>query len=255
MAERQMVVIGSRRATALMVLGAVTVLVLGTAGGAVGAQFVTSDHIKDGTIKGVDIRNRTITGAKIKDGSLTGKDVKDRSLTGKDVKDKSLTGTDVKDSSLTGADVKNGSLTGADVKDESLTGSDILNRSLTGADIKAGAITGEHLAEGSVTVADLAPAARSHWAEVRHTGVRLQSTEGVSSAKVNVGLGFYKVTFPIDVSKCVVIAGLRYDENAPGTTGGTTTSRHHEDPSSIYVQTYNATGGEADRGFSVLVSC
>lgn len=213
---------GPHRGTVLLVVSVVGALLLGTAGGAVGASLVTSAQIKNGTIRAVDIRTSTITGAKIKNSTLTSSDIKNRTILAKDV--------------------KKGVLTGALVKDGSFTGDELAE----------GSVTGGHLADGSVTIADLAAELRTHWAVVNADGSLARGTQGAASTG---SAGVFKVSFPIDVNECAFSATLGNATNGLPGTGGVTATPWSGEPASVFVTTNSATGAAASRAFHLVVHC
>lgn len=77
------------------VAGAVFMCGLSAGLGATAATIITSADIKDGTIRGVDVRNGGLTGADVKDGTVTAGDVRNGSLTGADVKDATIGANDL----------------------------------------------------------------------------------------------------------------------------------------------------------------
>jgi len=234
---------GPQRTTVLLVGGMVVALLVGTAGGAVGASFVTSAQIKNGTIRNVDVHKNTLTGKKIKNGSLKSADVKDGSLTGADVKDGSLTGGDIKDGSLTAKDVALGTLTGAQVA----------AGSLTGAQVAAGSLDGGHVADASLTSADLAPELRPRWAVVESDGTLARSTAGVTTDHYSLGVTY--VDFGEDVSACALLVSL--GNSTSGVPGPAIVSATPAagNASSVYVASTKADGTPMATGFHLAVLC
>lgn len=214
---------GLHRGTVLLVVSVVGALLLGTTGGAVGASLITSAQIKNGTIRGVDIRNNTITGAKIKKGTISSSDIKDRTIVAKDVKKSSLTGELVK------------------------------NRSLRGADVAKETLTGAHILDGSLTLADLAPELQTHWAVVNSDGTLARGTQGATSSRP--GTGIFRVTFPVDVNECAFSATLGNAVDGTPGSGVVTATPWSGDTKSIFVTTHSLADVGANRAFHIAVHC
>lgn len=214
---------GPHRGTVLLVGSVVGALLIGTAGGAVGASLVTSAQIKNGTIRAVDIRNNTITGAKIKTGTLTSSDIKNRTILAKDV--------------------KKGALTSALVKDGSLRG----------ADLAAETLTGEHIVDGSVTGADLAADALARWAVVDVGGTLVRSTQGAAAQKLNTGQ--YEVTFAGSVKECAFAATIGNPVSGTPLAGLVSATPRVGKDNGVFVATANEAGASADRPFHLVVHC
>ncbi|GAB3249530.1 hypothetical protein [Nocardioides dilutus] len=64
---------------------------VGYAAGSLPKNSVGSAQVKNGAIKGVDLKNDAVTGAKVKDGSLVGADLSANSVTGAQIDESSLT--------------------------------------------------------------------------------------------------------------------------------------------------------------------
>lgn len=214
---------GPHRGTVLLVVSVVGALLIGTAGGAVGASLVTSAQIKNGTIRAVDIRNNTITGAKIKKNTVASSDIKNRTILAKDI--------------------KKGVLTGALVKDGSLRG----------ADLAAETLTGEHIIDGSVGAADLAVEVLAQWAVVNFDGTLVRSTQGVSAQKLNTGQ--YEVTFPESVKECAFAATIGNPVSGTPLAGMVSATPRFAKDNGVFVGTSNDAGASVDRAFHLVVHC
>ena len=84
---------------------------VGYAAGTLPKNVVGSAQIKNGAIKGKDLKNDAVTGDKVADGSIAKADLGSNSVTGDKVTDGSLAGADLASNSVTGAQVDESTLT------------------------------------------------------------------------------------------------------------------------------------------------
>ena len=84
--------LASRRPSPAMAVAFVALLAAlsGTAVALPGTNSVDSGDIKNGQVKGKDIRNNAVTGKKVKNGAVKSADVGDNSLTGTDIDESTL---------------------------------------------------------------------------------------------------------------------------------------------------------------------
>jgi hypothetical protein len=120
---------------------------------------VTSKHIKNGTVRGVDLGARAVTANKLSKGAVTVTKLRGGAVTMKKIGDGQVTGAKIADGSVSGAKIGDGQVTGAKIADGSVSGAKIGDGQVTGADIADRAIGASDLDPG--TVGDVMSAAGS----------------------------------------------------------------------------------------------
>jgi hypothetical protein len=86
---------------------------------------VTSKHIKNGTVRGVDLGARAVTANKLSKGAVTVTKLRDGAVTMKKIGDGQVTGAKIADGSVSGAKIGDGQVTGADIADRAIGASDL----------------------------------------------------------------------------------------------------------------------------------
>jgi hypothetical protein len=120
---------------------------------------VESKHIKNGTVRGVDLRTRAVTAKKLSNGAVTVTKLRNGAVTTAKIGDGQVTGPKLADGSVGGVKIADGSLSGVKIADGSVGGAKIADGQVTGADIADRAIGASDL--DPETVGDVMSAAGS----------------------------------------------------------------------------------------------
>ena len=85
-------------------------IALGTSAAWAATKITSSRQIKNGVVKGADIKDQSLTGKDVKDGGLSGADLAGESIGGVQVGNRSLRGVDLATDSVTGTEIDEASL-------------------------------------------------------------------------------------------------------------------------------------------------
>jgi hypothetical protein len=125
-------------------------------------------------------------------------------------------------------------------------------------DLQQPALTAEQHAEAvaalvPATIAGMPPTAQTFYAVVRADGTLARGFQAVSATKL--GPGIYQVLFAHDITGSAYVGTIGLD-----TTSGVSPSGQMAvvgrfgAPNGVWVQTYDAAGNPADRGFHMAVT-
>ncbi len=128
----------------------------------------------------------------------------------------------------------------------------------TTQDLQQPALTGEQESEAvaalvPATFAGMPPTAQTFYAVVRADGTLSRNFQAVSAAKV--GTGTYQVLFAHDITGSAYLGTIGLD-----TTSGSSPSGQIAvvgrlgAPNGVWVETFDAAGNPADRGFHLIVT-
>jgi hypothetical protein len=102
------------------------------------------------------------------------------------------------------------------------------------------------------TVAGMPPTAQTFYAVVRSNGTLARGFEAVSAA--NLGTGVYQVIFAHDITGSAYLGTLGLDtDSGDSPSGQIAVVGRAGAANGVFVQTFDATGNPADRGFHVAV--
>ena len=141
------------------------------------------------------------------------------------------------------------------------------------SDLKTGAVTSRALHDRSIRLTDLSRSARASlrgaagpqgpagppgptYRAAVPSGGSVQRGNALSAAHQG-GTNEYRVTFAADVSSCVATATLAAVPSGPGVdqpqAGRVTVTQ--DQPTSVLVRTFNATGDPAEQPFNLILAC
>jgi hypothetical protein len=106
---------------------------------------VTSNKIRNGAVKNVDLARNSVVTAKIVAGAVTGLQVKDASIGNADL------GTD----SVSSSKIRNGAVGNGELATDSVTTTKLRANAVTTTDIADASVTGAKITDGSLTAADI----------------------------------------------------------------------------------------------------
>jgi hypothetical protein len=106
---------------------------------------ITSDKIRNGAVKNVDLARNSVVTAKIVAGAVTGLQVKDASVGNADL------GTD----SVSSSKIRNSAVGNGELATDSVTTTKLRANAVTTTDIADGAVTGAKITDSSITAADI----------------------------------------------------------------------------------------------------
>jgi hypothetical protein len=102
------------------------------------------------------------------------------------------------------------------------------------------------------TVAGMPPTAQSFYAVVRSNGTLARGFEAVSAA--NLGTGVYQVIFAHDITGSAYLGTLGLDtDSGESPAGQIAVVGRFGAPHGVFVETFDASGNPADRGFHLAV--
>jgi hypothetical protein len=102
------------------------------------------------------------------------------------------------------------------------------------------------------TVAGMPPTAQSFYAVVRSNGTLARGFEAVSAA--NLGTGVYQVIFAHDITGSAYLGTLGLDtDSGESPAGQIAVVGRFGAPNGVFVETFDASGNPADRGFHLAV--
>lgn len=102
------------------------------------------------------------------------------------------------------------------------------------------------------TVAGLPPTAQAFYAVVRSDGTLVRGFEAVSAA--NLGTGVYQVIFAHDITGSAYLGTLGLDtDSGESPAGQIAVVGRFDAANGVFVQTFDAAGNPADRGFHLAV--
>ena len=109
---------------------------------------ITSEKIRNGHVKNVDLARNSVVTAKIVAGAVTGLQIRDASVGNSDLGNDSVTGSKIRGGAVSNADIANdavttgklraGSVGNSDLADNAVTANKVADNSLTAADIRDG---------------------------------------------------------------------------------------------------------------------
>ena len=102
------------------------------------------------------------------------------------------------------------------------------------------------------TVAGMPPTAQTFYAVVRSNGTLARGFEAVSAA--NLGTGTYQVIFAHDITSSAYLGTLGLDtDSGESPAGQIAVVGRFDAANGVFVQTFDAAGNPADRGFHLAV--
>lgn len=102
------------------------------------------------------------------------------------------------------------------------------------------------------TVAGMPPTAQAFYAVVRSDGTLARGFEAVSAA--NLGTGVYQVIFAHDITGSAYLGTLGLDiDSGESPSGQIAVVGRFDAANGVFVQTFDAAGNPADRGFHLAV--
>jgi hypothetical protein len=102
------------------------------------------------------------------------------------------------------------------------------------------------------TAAGMPPTAQSFYAVVRSNGTLARGFEAVSAA--SLGTGIYQVIFAHDITGSAYLGTLGLDtDSGESPAGEIAVVGRFDAPNGVFVQTFDAAGNPADRGFHLAV--
>ncbi|MDX6564271.1 MAG: hypothetical protein QOD65_4085 [Gaiellales bacterium] len=106
---------------------------------------VTSEKIRNGGVRNIDLARNSVVTAKIVASAVTGLQIKDASVGNADL------GND----SVTGAKVRGGAIGNSDLANDAVTSSKLRAAAVGNSDLADGSVSGSKVADGSLTAADV----------------------------------------------------------------------------------------------------
>jgi hypothetical protein len=177
-----------------------------------------------------------------------------------DIHNNQVRSRDLRNNDVRTQDIRNGTVTGTDVADNSLTGADILESSLgtvpsaTSANTANTANTATNAGNAN-TLGGIGPGGfvQPLFAVVEADGT-LNRGSGVTSS-TRTGTGNYVVDFGEDITGCAFLATLGVTGFAGTTSGVVDVAGAAGTTDSVFVDTEDPLGTQADRPFHLQVVC
>jgi len=125
-------------------------------------------------------------------------------------------------------------------------------------DLQQPALTAEQHAEAvaalvPATTAGMPPTAQTFYAVVRADGTLARGFQAVSATRL--GTGIYQVLFAHDITRSAYLGTIGLDTSSGvSPSGQMAVVGRFGAPNGVWVQTYDAAGSPADRGFHMAVT-
>jgi hypothetical protein len=111
---------------------------------------ITSNKIRNGAVKNVDLARNSVVTAKIVAGAVTGLQVKDASVGNADLGTDSVSSSKIRSSAVGNGELATDSVTTTKLRANAVTTTDIADASVTGAKITDGSVTAADIKDGEV---------------------------------------------------------------------------------------------------------